>query len=93
MFRKWEQLAQLKMWNLIQDATAHGQDLTIEQIQSLQGGSEQEIVHSALDEVMSNAVANTIGVAKKNHLDLRMAGYKFALEKVYTAFKVGGFVF
>ncbi len=93
MFRKWEQLAQLKMWKLIQDATGHNQALTIEQIESLEGGSEQDIVHSALDEVMSNAVANTLKVAQDNHLDLRMAGYKFALEKVYTAAKVGGFVF
>jgi glutamate dehydrogenase/leucine dehydrogenase len=59
----------------------------------MRGGEGIDIVQSGLDNIMSEALEQTIQKAKKSGISYRKAAYVNGIEKIYSHYEKKGIIF
>jgi glutamate dehydrogenase (NAD(P)+) len=69
-----------------------GLDISLTKLdkQVTRGGSDLELVYTGLESILSIALDQTINTAAQRHLNLRIAAYVNAIERIYRAYENAG---
>jgi len=92
MIKRWEEKSRRNLIEVINQATGLNIQIDEKQADMLRGPTELDIVYSGLEEVMCSAVEETKTTAKRLGVNLRIAAYVNAIEKVHLSFEESGIV-
>lgn len=91
LIKRWEEKSKMKLIEVINKSA--GLNIKIEgeeDKEMLRGPNEVDIVYSGLEEVMCAAVDETMATAKRLGVNLRIAAFVNAIEKVHMSYKDSG---
>jgi len=91
LVKRWEEKSKQNIIKIVAERTGRAIKLNAEDIKSLRGPSEIDIVYSGLEEVICSAVEETATTARIKNCSFRIAAYVNAIEKVHKVYEESGF--
>jgi len=94
MTKKWEELSKNNLIKGIQgklDEAGIKVDLSKIEKSDLRGANDLDLVYSGLDNIMSDALEETVATAKKENITLRIAAYLNAIKRIHVHYEMLGF--
>jgi len=88
--KRWEEKAKLNLIKLIESKVGIKFDLQGKHAELLKGPEEIDIVESALEDVMANAVKTVRKTAAENNTSLRLGAYIDAIRKIHRCYEDAG---
>jgi len=88
--KRWEEKSKLKLINIIEETTKAKFEMQGKHSDMLAGPDEKDIVHTALEDVMSQAAREVKAVAEERKISLRLASFVYAIERIHVAYKEAG---
>lgn len=88
--KRWEEKSKLKLINIIEESTKAKFDIDGKHSALLAGPREEDIVHTALEDVMSSAAKEVKKVAEEKKISLRLASFVYAIERIDLAYREAG---
>lgn len=91
--RRWESQTNKIILDIVQRVTGSKLKISKGQNKNLNGASEQQIVYTALDEMMSNAFREIADLSRERGVCLRTAAYIRSVENIHRSEKTSGTMF
>lgn len=88
--KRWEEKSKRKLISIIEESTNAKFDIQGEHAALLAGPSEADIVHAALEDVMTTAAREVKEIAVEKGISLRLASFVHAIEKIDLAYREAG---
>ncbi len=91
---KWEEKSKKTLLSAIQKELKNkGVDVNLQDLdhEVIKGGDDLDLVYTGLENIMSIALRQTVETSQKKNINLRLAAYVNAINRIYKCFENTGF--